>query len=223
MPEILAQPCTAFIGRRLAVSGPLVEVALALKDLAATEPSQSMLAFDDATGKVVDLDLRGTKTEIVERLLRNPPAVAAADTAAPAVEQPAEQTAANDEEQAGAPEVAEKAGRGRPKLGVTAREVTLLPRHWEWLAAQPGGASVTLRKLVEEARRTTGSQQKVRQAQEAAYRFMSAMAGDFPGFEEASRALFADDRNRFEQHMAEWPVDIRNYAMRLGFGEVGLV
>jgi hypothetical protein len=104
---------------------------------------------------------------------------------------------------------------------VTAREVTLLPRHWEWLAAQPGGASVTLRKLVEDARRNAGAQQKLRHAQEAAYRFMSAMAGDYPGFEEATRALFADDRDRFEQHMTEWPVDIRNYAIRLGFGEVG--
>lgn len=209
MPEVLAQPCTAFIGRRLATNGPLIEVALALKDLAAAEPSQSVLAFDDATGRVIDFDLRGTKTEIVERLLHSPPAVAVSSIA-----EPMEPVAEEGAEQPG-----EKAGRGRPKLGVTAREITLLPRHWEWLAAQPGGASVTLRKLVEEARRTTGAQQKVRQAQEAAYRFMSAMAGDFPGFEEATRALFADDRDRFEQHMAEWPVDIRGYAVRLGFGE----
>lgn len=214
MSEVLARPCTAFVGRRLGVSGPLVEVALALKDLTANEQSQAVLAFDDATGRVIDFDLRGTKTEIVERLLQSPPAVAVANATEPAA--PGEQS---DETQAGEPEAPEKAGRGRPKLGVTAREVTLLPRHWEWLAAQPGGASVTLRKLVEEARRTTGAQQKVRQAQEAAYRFMSAMAGDFPGFEEATRALFADDRDRFEQHMTEWPVDVRNYALRLGFGE----
>src|ERR1700690_3457045 len=44
-------------------------------------------------------------------------------------------------------------GPGRPRLGVVAREVKLLPRHWDWLASQPGGASVALRKLVEEARR----------------------------------------------------------------------
>jgi hypothetical protein len=211
MTEAIAKPCTAFIGRQLAATGPLVEVALTLKDLGTTEPSQPLLAFDDATGRVIDFDLRGTKTEIVERLLRNPPAIVASNTPAPEV--PAE---TEREEPA-----AEKTGRGRPKLGVTAREVTLLPRHWEWLAAQPGGASVTLRKLVEDARRNAGAQQKLRHAQEAAYRFMSAMAGDYPGFEEATRALFADDRDRFEQHMTEWPVDIRNYAIRLGFGEVG--
>lgn len=209
MTEAIAKPCTAFIDDRQAASGPLVEVALALKDLAETEPSQPRLAFDDATGRVVDLDLRGTKTEIVERLLRSPPSIAASSASAPEADEKAEQSA-------------EKTGPGRPKLGVTAREVTLLPRHWEWLAAQPGGASVTLRKLVEDARRNTGAQQKLRQAQEAAYRFMAAMAGDFPGFEEATRALFADDRDRFEQHMTEWPVDIRNYAIRLGFGGMGL-
>jgi hypothetical protein len=212
MSEVLTKPCTAFIGRRLAVSGPLVEVALALKDLAATDPAQPLLAFDDATGRVIDFDLRGTKTEIVERLLHSPPAIAS-DIASPTA--PAEQAEEENNEQ----QASEKAGRGRPKLGVIAREVTLLPRHWEWLAAQPGGASVTLRKLVEDARRNTGTQQKLRQAQETAYRFMSAMAGDFPGFEEATRALFADDRERFEQHMGEWPVDVRNYAVRLGFGE----
>lgn len=109
----------------------------------------------------------------------------------------------------------ERRGRGRPKLGVVGREVTLLPRHWEWLAAQPGGASVALRKLVDEARRTGGTTQASRVAREAAYRFMSAMAGNLPGFEEAARALFANDRPRFEQHISDWPDDIRSYAVRL--------
>ena len=84
--------------------------------------------------------------------------------------------------------------RGRPKLGVVAREVTLLPRHWEWLSGRPGGASVTLRKLVEEAMRSPAA--AVRAAQEAAYRFMTAVAGDLPGYEEANRALFAGDAAR---------------------------
>jgi hypothetical protein len=105
---------------------------------------------------------------------------------------------------------------GRPKLGVTAREVTLLPRHWEWLAAQPGGASVTLRKLVEEARRAGAGDDLRRQAQERAYRFMTVMAGDRPGFEEATRALFAGDGARFAQCVAVWPQDIRTHAERLG-------
>ena len=107
---------------------------------------------------------------------------------------------------------------GRPKLGVVAREVTLLPRHWDWLNSQPGGASVALRKLVEEARRTNAARDRVRQAQEAAYRFMSAMAGNEPGYEEALRALFGGRRESFEEHIAGWPADIREYAKRLAAG-----
>ena len=103
-------------------------------------------------------------------------------------------------------------GRGRPKLGVTAREVTLLPRHWDWLAAQPGGASVALRKLVEDARRVSTNGDRRRVAQEAAYRFMQALAGDLPGYEEATRALFAGDFARFEEHTAHWPDDVREHA-----------
>ena len=103
-------------------------------------------------------------------------------------------------------------GPGRPKLGVVAREVTLLPRHWEWLAKQPGGASVMLRKLVEEARRVNPDIADAREAQDRAYRFMSAMAGNLPGFEEATRALFAKDRKGFEKLIRGWPRSIRDYA-----------
>lgn len=110
------------------------------------------------------------------------------------------------------PEVPESSAArpvGRPKLGVVAREVTLLPRHWEWLAGQPGGASVTLRRLVDESRKANEGRVSVRAARENAYRFMSEMAGDFAGFEEASRALFAGDQPRFESLAAPWPEDVR--------------
>lgn len=106
-------------------------------------------------------------------------------------------------------------GPGRPKLGVVSREVTLLPRHWEWLRAQPGGASVALRKLVETARRDSVDVDRARRSQEAAFRFMTAIAGNEPGFEEACRALFAGDGAKFESHIASWPSDIRDYAGRL--------
>lgn len=102
---------------------------------------------------------------------------------------------------------------GRPKLGVVAREVTLLPRHWEWLADQPGGASVTLRKLVEAARGSEGG--SVRQAQQSADRFMSAMLGNEPGYEEAARALYAGDGRRFHDLTETWPVELRDHARRL--------
>ena len=114
---------------------------------------------------------------------------------------------------------AEPRGRGRPRLGVIAKEVTLLPQHWDWLNLQPGGASVALRKLVDEARRTSGDRDRVRAAQEAAYRFMSAAAGNLPGFEEATRALFAYDRRKFAQLIADWPEDVRDFAVRLAFAD----
>jgi hypothetical protein len=103
---------------------------------------------------------------------------------------------------------------------VVAREVTLLPRHWDWLTSQAGGASVALRRLVDEARRTSGDRDRVRAAQEAAYHFMSAMAGNLPGFEEAARALFAYDRRRFADLIAEWPPDVRDHAVKLAFADL---
>jgi hypothetical protein len=106
-------------------------------------------------------------------------------------------------------------GRGRPKLGVVAREVTLLPRHWDWLARQPGGASVALRKLVEAAQRSAVDADRLREAREAAFRFMTTMAGNLPGYEEAIRALFAGDAAGFAQRIADWPADIRDYAIEL--------
>ena len=111
-------------------------------------------------------------------------------------------------------------GPGRPKLGVVSREVTLLPRHWDWLASQSGGASVAIRKLVEEARRVNGDRDRTRAAQNAAYHFMSAMAGDLPGYEEALRALFAADRRRFADLIAAWPEDVRDHAIRLAFTDL---
>ena len=107
---------------------------------------------------------------------------------------------------AGPPQVAR---RGRPKLGVTSREVTLLPRHWEWLARQPGGASAAIRRLIEAARKANEPADRMLHAREAAYRFMHAMAGDLPGFEEASRSLFRGDHVTLNRQMSPWPPDVR--------------
>jgi uncharacterized protein len=114
-----------------------------------------------------------------------------------------------------APEPEPKPGPGRPKLGVVSREVSLLPRHWEWLARQPGGASAAIRRLVEEARRHWDEDEESRHARDAAHRFMYAMAGDFPGFEEASRALYAGDFARLDELIQPWPADVRDHARRL--------
>lgn len=186
---------TAFAGQRRLASGTAGEVALAVKR--ATQPlDQPIIIFDDGTGRSIDFDLRGDDREVLARLekLAPPPAGTA--------EAPAEPR-----------------GRGRPKLGVVAREVTLLPRHWEWLGAQPGGASVALRKLVDDARRASGAKDRERQARDAAYHFMSTMAGNLPQFEEASRALFADDRRRFTGLIADWPTDIRDHIVKLAYSD----
>lgn len=192
--------CTAFDGYRRIASGPLPDVAVAARRAHDDQAAGPVLIYNDATGQVVDVDLRGSNGEIMARLT---PATPAAQFDAPP---------------SAAPDGATARGRGRPKLGVVSREVTLLPRHWEWLAQQPGGASVALRKLVDQARHTDGGTTQQRQQQEAAYRFMSSMAGDLPGFEEATRALFAHDQAQFTQHAAAWPGDVRQYAMQMAFG-----
>ena len=186
---------TAFQGQRRLVSGPAGEVALVVKRMA-PRPDEPIIIFEDATGRPIDFDLRGGDREVLARLAKLVP---------PPVEEIAPPS--------------EPRGRGRPKLGVVAREVTLLPRHWEWLGAQAGGASVALRKLVEEARRASGDKDRERQARDAAYHFMSTMAGNLPQFEEASRALFADDRRRFTGLIADWPADIRDHIVKLAYSD----
>jgi hypothetical protein len=106
-------------------------------------------------------------------------------------------------------------GPGRPKLGVVAKEVTLLPRHWDWLADQPGGASVTLRRLVEDARRAGSAKELARQTSEAADRTMRTLAGDLPGYEEASRAFWRGERKVFDRHVRAWPADVRAHVRQL--------
>jgi hypothetical protein len=182
----------------------LIEVVLAVKTASENGEAEPLWVFDDATGRVIEVDLRGTKADVITRL-SEPPTTRAGPT--------------KSKRMAADTATTEQRGRGRPRLGVVGREVTLLPRQWEWLAAQPGGASVVLRRLVDEARRTGGALHKMRAAHEAAYHFIAAMAGDLPGFEEATRALFANDRARFEQQMESWPEDLRIYAVRLGFAE----
>ena len=186
MPD-LSLRCTAFAGPSRIASGELRHVALKARQAFAS--GRRVLVFEDASGRQVDLPLELPEGELLRQL------------AAPA---------ARPE-----PAPAPTRGPGRPKLGVIAREVTLLPRHWDWLAAQPGGASVALRRLVDEARKVAGGNDRRRAAQEAAYRFMQAMAGDLPGYEDATRALFAGDVARFEECVAAWPEDVHEHASLL--------
>ena len=185
--------CIAFEGDRCIASGSLREVISAVKAALERRKEASVLVFDGVSGSPIEIDFRGSITEVLARLPEIAGPSAAAEDAA----------------------VLTPRGPGRPKLGVVAREVTLLPRHWEWLAQQSGGASVALRRLVDEARRTGEEGNRIRQAQEAAYRFMSAMAGNKPHYEDAIRALFAGEAARFEKLIAEWPADVRSHTSKL--------
>jgi len=179
-PSLETSPrLVAFSGFRQVAAGDHAQVVSALRKLSGTE--ELLRVFNDATGERIDLDLRP------EADLPPSPAAQAPETPQASTARPV----------------------GRPKLGVVAREVTLLPRHWEWLGSQPGGASVTLRRLIDESRKASEGRVSVRTSRENAYRFMSEMAGDFAGFEEASRALFAGDKPKFEGLVAPWPQDVR--------------
>jgi hypothetical protein len=195
LPEPQAR-YTAFAGTTRIAAGPLTEVAASVRRHLDADEAAQVLVFADADARPVDLDLRGSVEEVLSRLLPD-------------------ESEHLHEAASAQPDDSAPRGPGRPKLGVVAREVTLLPRHWEWLAAQPGGASVVLRKLVDAARKQGLHAQQVRGAREAAYRFMSAMAGNLPEFEEATRALFAGDAAGFAARMAGWPGDVREYAEKL--------
>jgi hypothetical protein len=188
----------AFEGDRRIAVGDLHAVARAAKQMLDRRREASIAVFDGRSSAPVELDLRGSLDEVLARL----PGVSGAPEANAAAS-PAPR------------------GPGRPKLGVVAREITLLPRHWDWLARQPGGASVAIRKLVEQARRGGDGKDRIREAQEAAYRFMSVMAGNRPHYEDAIRALFAPDPAGFKKLIADWPADIRDHAARLAAAAFG--
>lgn len=190
-------PCTAFLGHRRLARGERSAVARAAFEALRAGSPEPLLVFDDATAQLVEFDLRGDADAVAQRYAPPP------DTGEP-------------------PDAGETArGRGRPKLGVVAREITLLPRHWDWLATQPGGASVALRRLVEAARKAAERPDRQRRAREVAYRFMTALGGDLPAYEAATRALFAGDAERFEAALAGWPADVADYARERADGAFG--
>jgi hypothetical protein len=194
MEKTKVETCIAFEGHQRIAAGNLRDVVQKVKQAMDQRPDVSVLIFDDATCEIIEVDFRGN----MEDVLKNIDKIYETDTSTPSP-----------------PEPSQKRGPGRPKIGVVGREVTLLPRHWEWLNNQPGGASVALRKLVEEARRTYRDRDKMRKSQETTDRFMSALVGNLPGYEEASRALFANNFQRFNDLITSWPADIRDYLLKL--------
>lgn len=178
----------AFAGSEVIARGTLADVVDRSKVLFDSGKDARIALFDDETGRVVDVDLVGTEAAVMARLDTHP---------------------------AGGESRPEKQkGPGRPKLGVVSREVSLLPRHWSWLGEQRGGASATIRRLVDVARKQNSAEEQVRRTIEAAHRFMWDIAGDLPNFEEASRSLFAQDLDRFAELVADWPTGIREQLQR---------
>lgn len=177
----------AFLEGNLIARGTLPVVARAAKVALDAGASRPIQVFDAESSEPWDLDLSGTLADVEQRHRLD-------DVALPR---------------------GVRNGPGRPKLGVVAREVTLLPRHWEWLNEQPGGASAALRRLVDEARSAYADRDVVRRAQERSYRFMSYTLGDALGFEEAARALFAGDVTAFGVQIVSWPADLRTHLEQL--------
>ncbi len=199
MKNILAKTFTVFAGPAKIARGSLTDIAKKIKTKYPDSQRNDFLIFNDSTGQQIDINLRGSLATVLKRLEGE-------HLTETANEQISDVTSSPDEA---------RSGPGRPKLGVVAREVTLLPRHWEWLSQQPGGASVTLRKLVEDAKKKNSHKDSARRSQEAAHKFMTAMAGDLIGFEEALRALYAGQGEKFKDLIKPWPKDIRLYTIEL--------
>jgi uncharacterized protein len=187
------QTYTAFAGVKRIATGDVRTMLLATKQCLDGGEAEQVLIFEDETGRQIDFDFRGTPNDVLTRLS----------------DHPCFKNAASGEL------VKARTGPGRPKLGVVCREISLLPRHWEWLEQQPEGISGSLRRLVDEARKRGRPREAARTARDAASRFMWIMAGNLPGFEEASRALFARDESRLRELIQGWPCDIRGHLERL--------
>lgn len=182
---------TAFAGNRRIGAGTVTEMLTAVKEQLDAGETASLLVFEDQTGAQIDFDWRGSLDEVLARLDEHPLF--------------AKEAAANEV----------RVGPGRPRLGVVSREVSLLPRHWEWLDAQSGGVSASLRRLVDEARKSTAAVENVSRMRDATHRFMWAMTGNLPGFEEVTRALFADNYVDFRAGIETWPEDVRTHLLHL--------
>lgn len=181
----------AFEGATLIAHGTALDVALKIKKRLIKDKNIMILIFDERTGKQIDLNLSGTVADIQKRFT------------------PKTEKSRNEDHSSKV---------GRPKLGVVSKEISLLPRHWDWLASQPTSPSATLRKLVEEAQKRNKDVDAIRLSQESTNRFMSAIAGDFIGYEDALRALYAREEKTFKNYISEWPKDIREQIMKFAAG-----
>lgn len=179
---------TLFSGHTIVATGDLTTVVTEAKLRLVEGDKERLAIFDNQTGRSVDMDYSGSLEEVVSRVHEHPLLQSGPDA-----------------------DAEKRTGPGRPKIGVVSREVSLLPRHWDWLNDQPNGASGTLRMLVEEARKKNAVKDEARHLRDALHKFMWDIAGDFPNFEEATRAFFAKDFDTFRAMIADWPVDVTKF------------
>lgn len=188
--EILSnRKCMAFLGSEVQREGAFLEVLSSLKNLDMKQIRNELRVFDFSSGKEFEVDWRGDLGDVIERYRTK------FQESAPAA-----------------------SGPGRPKLGVTSKPLTLLPKHWEWLALQPGGGSATVRALIDEAMKTADTAVMPEQAKETTYKFMTVIAGDLPHYEEALRALYKNDGSLFELLISKWPKGVQKHVKRLAQG-----
>ncbi len=171
--------CTVFSGTKIIATGQLKEIISKVKDYLKRNNIEPLLIFDDMTSEQLEINFSESNEAILKSFKKD------------------------------RNEITKKSSNvGRPKLGVVSREISLLPRHWEWLSKQPKGASATLRILVEEAKKQNQPQEQIRPAQDATYTFMNSIAGNLPNYEEALRALYSRDKKNFQKQISSWPKDI---------------
>ena len=177
-PGTAEATCTAFADCRLVASGTREEVLRATKRHL-DAGGAPVLIFEDASGRQVDFDFRGTVDDVIARA-----------------------------------QTEVKSGPGRPRLGVVSREISLLPRHWDWLESQPNGISAAIRRLVDDARRNETGIERGRHVRNAISKLLWALAGDLLNFEEVARALHAREDSRLEALMSDWPKDVQAHVVR---------
>lgn len=180
---------TAFENDQILTQGPLDQVVLKIKRKLGNAAHSSILIFSDQSGKIMDFNFSGSEAEVIKRL--------------------------DIYVSSSSPASSEIQGPGRPKLGVISREVSLLPRHWEWLAQQSSSVSAILRKMIEEAMKKSSTANETKQSQERTYQFMSVMAGNLSQYEEALRALYQKNQKLFFSLIDKWPTDIKKHVTSL--------
>jgi hypothetical protein len=203
--DYLTSHYIAFCGYTCIARAEIWGVVSAVKQASDGDSKDRLVVYDDQSSEVIELDLRGSADDVLARLASHPILA----------QRPEMETPPPELTPDGQRDGKKQSGPGRPKLGVVSREVSLLPRHWDWLSRQSGGASAALRRLVDEARKSNLEKDRLSEAQQAVHRFLWDMAGNLPSFEEVTRAFYAGDFEKVRLLIQDWPPDVRVHTKRL--------